>query len=74
MNLCTTEPLVSGQKAYNSQSGLRLDASFSSNCSKSVDFIKSRQVCENQTRCNLMFSDLLQVVETTCIKLVDKKS
>ena len=24
--------------------------------------------------CNLIFADLLQVVETTCIKLVDKKS
>ena len=30
--------------------------------------------CENQTCCNLIFADLLQVVETTCIKLVDKKS
>ena len=29
---------------------------------------------ENQTCYNLIFADLLQVVETTCIKLVDKKS
>ena len=46
----------------------------STNCSKSVDFIKLQQVCENQTYCNLIFADSLQVVETTCIKLVDKKS
>ena len=38
----------------------------SSNCSKSV---KIRLV-----HCNLIFADLLQVVETTYIKLVDKKS
>ena len=31
----------------------------------------SYQVCENQTCCNLIFADLLQVLETTCIKLVD---
>ena len=36
-----------------------------SSCSKSV---KIRLV-----NCNLMFADLLLVVETTCIKLVDKK-
>ena len=41
---------------------------------KSLDFIKWQQVCENQTCCNLIFADLLQVAETTCIKLVDKKS
>ena len=35
---------------------------------------KLQRVCENQTCCNLIFADLLQVVETTCIKLVDKKS
>ena len=29
---------------------------------------------EKQARYNLIFADLLQVVETTCIKLVDKKS
>ena len=34
---------------------------------------KSHQVCENQTRFNMIFTDLLQVIETTCIKLVDKK-
>ena len=37
----------------------------------SVDFIKLHQVCENQNRSNLIFIDLLQVVEFTCIKLVD---
>ena len=45
----------------------------SSSCSESVGFIKLQQVCENQTCCNLIFADLLQVVETTSIKLVDKK-
>ena len=43
-------------------------------CSKSVDFIKLQQICENQICCSLMFADFLEVVETTCIKLVDKKS
>ena len=43
----------------------------STSCSKSVDFIKLQQVCENQPCCNLIFADLLQVVVTTCIKLVD---
>ena len=42
----------------------------STSFSKSVDFIKLQQVCEYQTCCNLIFA----VVETTCIKLVDKKS
>ena len=46
----------------------------STSCSKSVDFIKLQQVCENQTCCNLIFADFLQVAETTDIKLVDKKS
>ena len=32
------------------------------------------RVCDNQTWCILMFTDLLQIVETTCMKLVDKKS
>ena len=41
---------------------------------KCVGFIKLYKACENQTRCNLLFADLLQVVEITCIKLVDKKS
>ena len=40
----------------------------------SVEVCWIHQVCENQTCCNLIFADLLQVVETTCIKLVDKKS
>ncbi len=35
---------------------------------KSVDFIKLHQVCEHQICCNLIFADLLQVDETTCIK------
>ncbi len=38
------------------------------NCIKPVDFIKLYQVCEHQTCCNLIFADLLQVDETTCIK------
>ena len=46
----------------------------STSCSKSVEFIKLQQVCENQTCCNLMFADLLQVVGTTYIKLVNKRS
>ena len=46
----------------------------STSSSKSVDFIKLQQVCENQTCCDLIFVDLLQVAETTCIKLADKKS
>ena len=43
-------------------------------CSKSFEFIKLQQVCENQTCCKFIFADLLQVVETVCINLVDKKS
>ena len=46
----------------------------STSCSKSVEFVKLQQFCENQTFCNLIFVDLLQVVETTFVKLVDKKS
>ncbi len=42
---------------------------FGTNCIKPVDFIKLHQVCEHQTCCNLIFADLLQVNETTCIKL-----
>ena len=49
---------------------LKLSTSFR----ESVDFIKLQQVCENQTYCTFTFADLLQVVETTCMKLVDKKS
>ena len=52
----------------------RLAASLSTSCSKLVNFIKLQQVCENQTCCNLIFADLLQVVETTCIKLANIKS
>ena len=52
----------------------RLDASLSTSCSKLVNFIKLQQDCENQTCCNLIFADLLQVVETTCIKLANIKS
>ena len=33
---------------------------------------KLQQVCENQTCCNLISADLLHVVETTGVKLVDK--
>ena len=33
-----------------------------------------QQVCENLTCCNLIFADLLQVVEPPYIKLMDKKS
>ena len=35
---------------------------------KPVDIIKLHQVCEHQTCCNLIFADLLQVDEATCIK------
>ena len=45
----------------------------SSSCSKPVDFIKLQQVCEDQTCCNLIFADLLQVVTTTCSKLAGIK-
>ena len=67
--------------ALHSQKRLRLAASsgfyrlcckLSKSCSNSVDFIKLQQVCQNQTYCNLISAALLQVVETTCIKLVDK--
>ena len=44
----------------------------STSCGKSVDFIKFQQICENQTCGNLIFADLLQVLETTCIKIVNK--
>ena len=50
------------------------NARLAASCSKSVDLIKLQQVCENQTCCNLIFADLVQVAEKTCIKLVDKKS
>ena len=44
-----------------------LDKSVLATCSKSVERIKLDQVCENQTCCNLIFADLLQIVETTCL-------
>ena len=44
-----------------------LDKSVLAICSKSVERIKLHQVCENQTCCNLIFSDLLQIAETTCL-------
>ena len=43
-------------------------------CSKSVERINADASCENQTCCKLIFADLLQVVSTTCSKLVDNKS
>ena len=43
------------------------------NCNKLVNFIKLQQVCYNQTCRILSFADLLQLVETTCSKPVDKK-
>ena len=53
----------------------RIDTSLSWSCIKHFAVIKlQHQVCENQTCCNLIFADFLQVVETTSIKLVDKKS
>ena len=36
-----------------------------SNCIEPVRFTKLHEACANQTRCNLIFADLLQVVETT---------
>ena len=56
-----------------SQKRHRLDASCGfyrpdTSCTKPVDFIKLHQICEHQTSCNLIFADLLQVDETTCIK------
>ena len=44
------------------------------NFTSRLQVLKLRQVCENQTYCKLIFADFLQVVESTCIKLVDKKS
>ena len=50
----------------------KLDASLSSSCIHSVGFIKLNQVYENQITYNLIEANLLQVVEITCIKPVDK--
>ena len=52
----------------------QLDTSLSSSCIKPACFIKLPQVGGNHTWCNTIFADLLQVVKSTCIKLVDKKS
>ena len=52
---------------------LPADVSLSSTCIN-VGFIRLHQFCENQTWYNFIFADLLRVVETICIKLVDKKS
>ena len=46
----------------------------SSSCIKHVVFINLHQVRENKTSCNFILADFVQVVETTCIKFVDKKS
>ena len=48
----------------------RFDIRFSSICFKPIDFIKLYQIFW----CKFMFSNLLQVVETTCIKLLDRNS
>ena len=45
-------------------------ARLSSSCIKSVGFINFNQVCENPTLYSSISTDLLQVIETTCIKLV----
>ena len=50
----------------------RLDASLSS--SRIPARVKLHQDCENRIRCNLIFADLLLVVETGYIKLVDKNA
>ena len=41
----------------------RLDVSLLSSCIKPISFIKFYQVCENQTRCNLIFQDFLQALK-----------
>ena len=51
-----------------------LDKSVVATCSKSVERINADASCENQTCCNMIFADLLQVVETTCSKSADNKS
>ena len=60
----------------------RLDAScgfyrFDLSCQHVTSKLLPSSSCvksENQTICNLIFTDLLQVTITTYIKLVDKKS
>ena len=39
-----------------------------------VNFTNLQQLCENQTCCKLIFAELLQVPETTCVKHVDKNT
>ena len=65
--------------ALHSQKRHRLTASYgfyrlAASSSNSVEFIRLQQVCENQACCKSIFADLLRAAETTCIKLVDKKS
>ena len=46
----------------------------SSSCIRFVGFRRLQKVCENQVWFSLIFADLLQVVETTCIKRVAETS
>ena len=66
--------IINVNKRLHIQKHHRLGPSLSSSRMKSVDIFNLHQICENQTRYNLILADLLQVVETTCIKLVDKTS
>ena len=52
---------VPNQKHHrlDASSGFYQLVSIVNKCSKSVNFIKLQQVCENQTCCNLIFADLL---------------
>ena len=60
--------------------GLKYTGRNAADLMQAEEFANLMQIChqvessENQTCYNLIFADLLQVVETTCIKLVDKKS
>ena len=68
------EPRVHSQKCRRlvaSCEFYRLDTSLSSSCIEPVGFIKLDQVCKSDL---MQLADLLQVVETICTKLVDKKS
>ena len=49
------------------------DVCLSLSASSLLASFKLQQVCENQNCYNLIFADLLQVVETTCIRFLDKK-
>ena len=51
----------------------RFDANLSSSCIKAVAFIKLHQACESPTLCNLILPYLVEAVEATNIKCVDKK-